>query len=116
MPFIMLITVSPNLTLASTAYIARVTLMNRAGPVSSTLPMELVTEKEYATTNGLMIMADTLPSAVIASISGGMMTRSDFCTPFLFTTATYFIASSLFFMFFKNTEGQITEAWPENVS
>lgn len=103
-PFIMLITLSPNLAFASTAYVARNTLMNMAGPISSTLQMELVTEKERATTNGLMIMADNIPRAVTASISGGMMAGRDFYTPFLFTTATYFIASSLYFVFFRKVE------------
>ncbi|TET65894.1 MFS transporter [Candidatus Bathyarchaeota archaeon] len=104
MPFIMLMTLAPNLTLASTAYMTRGALMNMAGPINSTLQMELVTEKERATTNGLMIMADNIPRAATASISGRMMTGSDFYTPFLFTTATYFLASSLFFMFFRKTK------------
>jgi len=110
MPFIMLITLSPNLTLASTAYIARGALMNMAGPVNSTLQMELVTEKERATTNGLMIMADNVPRAATASVSGGMMTGSDFYTPFLFTTVTYFIASSLYFAFFRKAESSPNNA------
>ncbi len=101
MPFIMLMTLSPNLALASTAYTARGALMNMAGPISSTLQMELVSEKERATTNGLMVMADNIPRAVTASISGKMMTGSNFYTPFLFTTLAYFIASSLYFIFFR---------------
>jgi len=110
MPFIMLITLSPNLTLASTAYVARGALMNMAGPVSSTLQMELVTEKERATTNGLVIMADNVPRAVTASISGVMMTGNDFYTPFLFTTVTYFIASSLYYVFFRKAESSLNNA------
>ena len=110
MPFIMLITLSPNLTLASTAYVTRGALMNMAGPISSALQMELVTEKERATTNGLMIMADNIPRAVTASISGAMMTGSDFYTPFLFTTVTYFIASSLYYAFFRKVESSSNNA------
>ena len=109
-PFIMLITLSPNLTLASTAYVTRGALMNMAGPISSTLQMELVTEKERATTNGLMIMADNIPRAVTASISGAMMTGSDFYTPFLFTTVTYLIASSLYYAFFRKVESSSSNA------
>jgi len=105
MPFIMLVTLAPNLALAATAYLMRGALMNMAGPVSTTLEMELVSEKERATTSGLMIAADNIPRAVTASISGVMMTGSDFYTPFLFTTVTYFCASSLFFMFFRKAEG-----------
>ncbi len=69
--------------------------------------MELVTEKERATTNGLMIMADNVPRAVTASISGVMMTGNDFYTPFLFTTVTYFIASSLYYVFFRKVESSL---------
>jgi len=104
MPFIMLMTLAPNLALATSAYLFRGALMNMAGPISSTFQMEMVTESERATTSGLMIMADNIPRAVTASISGKMMTQSDFYTPFLFTTATYFVASSLYFVFFRKVE------------
>jgi len=77
--------------------------------------MELVTETERATTNGLMIMADNVPRALTASVSGKMMTESDFFTPFLVTTLTYFVASSLYFIFFRKAETQIAKAVSENV-
>jgi hypothetical protein len=85
MPFIMLVTLSPNLPMASAAYITRNALMNMAGPLTTSLQMELVTEKERGTTNGLMVMSDSIPRAVTAAVSGVMMTGSDFFTPFLFT-------------------------------
>jgi len=115
MPFIMLMTLAPNLALASSAFITRNALMNMAGPISSTLQMELVTETERATTNGLMVMADDVPRALTASVSGKMMTESDFFTPFLVTTLTYFVASSLYFMFFRKAETQIAKVSSENV-
>lgn len=107
MPFIMLMTLAPNLALASSAFITRNALMNMAGPAASTLQMELVAETERATTNGLMIMADNVPRALTATVSGKMMTQSDFYTPFLITTITYFVASSLFYVFFRKAEAQI---------
>ena len=106
----MLMTLAPNLALSSAAYIARGALMNMAGPISSTLQMELVTEKERATTNGLMITADNIPRAITASISRAMMTGNNFYTPFLFTTFTYFIASSLYFVFFRKAESSLDNA------
>jgi MFS family permease len=110
MPFIMIMTISPNLALASLAYVARGAFMNMAGPINSTLLMELVTEKERSSTSGLMIMADNIPRAITASISGEMMTGSDFYTPFLFTTVTYFLASSLYFIFFRKAESSFDNA------
>jgi MFS family permease len=104
MPFIMLVTVSPNLAFAGSAYVMRNALMNMAGPISGAFQMEMVTEKERATTNGLLVMADNIPRAITASISGAMMTLSDFYTPFLATTITYLAASSLFFLFFRKAE------------
>jgi len=106
MPFIMFMTLSPSLALAASAYFVRGAFMNMAGPVSTTFQMEMVTEGERATTSGLMVMSDNIPRAVTASISGKMMTGSDFYTPFLFTTATYFVASSLYFVFFRKAEGR----------
>jgi MFS family permease len=104
MPFIMLVTLSPNLALAATAYLVRGALMNMAGPINTTFQMEMVSEGERATTSGLMTMADSIPRAVTASISGILMTGNDFYTPFLFTTITYFCASSLFYVFFRSAE------------
>jgi predicted MFS family arabinose efflux permease len=115
MPFIMLMTLAPNLSLAGSAYVMRNALMNMAGPISTTFQMERVTESERATTNGLMVMADNIPRAITASISGQMMTISDFYTPFLATTITYFIASSIFFMFFRKAEAQTTKVVSETV-
>jgi hypothetical protein len=54
-----------------------------------------------------MVMADNIPRGITVSISGIMMTGSDFFTPFLFTTVTYFIASSLYFMFFRKAEAKM---------
>jgi len=110
MPFIMLVTISPNLALSTGAYLARGTLMQMAIPLENAFQMELVTENERATTSGLMIMADNVPRAVSSSISGAMMTVNDFYTPFLFTTLTYFLSSSLLYVFFRKAEGDGTKA------
>lgn len=106
MPFIMFITVSPNLALATVAYVARGALMNMAGPIMTTLQMELVSETERATTNGFMVMADNIPRALTASIAGQMLTKKDFFTPFQLTTLTYLAASTLFYTFFRKTENK----------
>jgi hypothetical protein len=100
----MLITWSPNLTLASAAFVSRASLMNMAGPINSTLQMELVSKNERGTANGLMIMSDNIPRALTASFSGSMMTGRDFFTPFIFTTVTYFIATSMYFIFFRRAD------------
>jgi MFS family permease len=104
MPFIMLVTLAPNLALATGAYLMRGALMNMAGPISTTLQMEMVSENERATASGLMTMSDNIPRSITVSISGIMMTLKDFTTPFLFTTGTYFVASSLYFMFFRKAQ------------
>ncbi len=110
MPFIMLTSLSPNLTWASGSYIARTALMNMAGPIGTTFQMESVTPAERATTNGLMVMSDNIPRAVTASVSGAMMTQNDYFTPFVYMTVAYFIASSLYFMFFRNVEAKKAKA------
>jgi len=106
MPFIMLTSFSPNLTWASGSYIVRTALMNMAGPIGTTFQMESVTPVERATTSGLMIMSDNIPRAVTASISGAMMTNSDYFSPFLYMTVAYFIASTFYFVFFRNAEAK----------
>lgn len=106
MPFIMLTSLSPNLTWAGGSYIVRTSLMNMAGPIGTTFQMESVTAEERATTNGLMVMSDQIPRATTATISGAMMTGSDFFTPFLIMTVTYLVSSSLYFTFFRNAEAK----------
>jgi hypothetical protein len=95
------------LALASTAYVTRTAFMNMAGPISSTFQMESVTETERATTSGLMTMADGIPRSVTAWVAGAMMAKSDFYTPFLITSITYFVASSSYFVFFGTAEEQM---------
>lgn len=110
MPFIMLVTLAPNLTVATSAYLMRGALMNMAGPINTTLQMEMVSENERATTSGLMAMSDNIPRSITVSFSGMMITLKDFTTPFLFTTGTYFVASSLYFAFFRKAEKTKKEA------
>lgn len=104
MPFIMGMTLAPNLPSAAFAYLTRGALMNMAGPINTTFQMEMVSETERATTSGFMMMADNVPRAITASVSGALMTGNDFYTPFVFTTLTYFGASSLFYLFFRKAE------------
>jgi predicted MFS family arabinose efflux permease len=85
--------------------------MNMAGPIGTTFQMESVTPAERATTNGLMVMSDNIPRAVTASVSGAMMTQNDYFTPFVYMTVAYFIASSLYFMFFRNVEAKKAKAF-----
>jgi len=110
MPFIMLVTMSPNLALSAGAYLARGTLMQMGIPLETAFQMEMVTESERATTSGVMMMADNIPRAVSSSISGGMMSGNDFYTPFLITTLTYFASSSLFYILFRKAKAESVEA------
>jgi MFS family permease len=110
MPFIMLTSFSPTLVWAGTSYIVRTSLMNMAGPIGTTFQMESVTPAERATTNALMVMSDSIPRAATATISGAMMTKSDFSYPFLYMTVSYFVASSLYFTFFRKAEAKTTDA------
>jgi MFS family permease len=115
MPFIIFTTLAPNLVLAAGSYVTRNALMNMAGPIGTTLQMELVSETERATTSGFMVMADNVPRAITASASGVMMTGDDFLTPFLFTAATYFAASTIYFAFFRKAETKNAEAKPRSI-
>jgi len=110
MPFIMLTSLSPNLTWAGGSYIVRTSLMNMSGPIGTTLQMDLVTPAERATISGLLIMSDNLPRSIAASASGALMTKGDYFTPFLYMTITYFVASSLYLAFFRNAEKKAPSA------
>jgi preprotein translocase subunit SecG len=62
-----------------------------------------------------MVMADNVPRAITASASGVMMTGDDFLTPFLFTAATYFVASTIYFAFFRKAETKSAEVKPRSI-
>lgn len=108
-PFISLIAFSPTLELASSAYLARGTLMNMAGPVGSTFAMEIVKPTERATTSGFQIMADNIPRAVGVILGGQIMSIGDYASPFFFTSAFYLASCILYFIFFRKTERKITQ-------
>jgi hypothetical protein len=78
--------------------------MNMAGPVGTTLQMELVTPAERATTNGVMTMSDSIPRAAAVTVSGLLLTRHDYFTPFLCMTIAYFVATLSYYAFFRNAE------------
>jgi MFS family permease len=108
-PFISLIALSPTLELASSAYLARGTLMNMAAPVGSAFAMEIVKPTERATTSGFQIMADNIPRAVGAILGGQIMSIGDYTSPFFFTSAFYLASCILYFVFFRKTERKITQ-------
>jgi MFS family permease len=110
MPFIMLTSLSPTLTLGASSYIVRTALMNMAGPVGTTLQMELVTPTERATTSGLMVMADGIPRSATATVSGLLLTQHDYFMPFLCMTIAYFVATLSYYVFFRNAEAHKTSA------
>jgi predicted MFS family arabinose efflux permease len=106
----MLTSLSPTLALAASSYIVRTALMNMASPVGTTLQMELVTPAERATTNGLMTMSDSIPRAATATVSGLLLTKHDYFTPFLCMTIAYLVATSSYYAFFRNAETRKTSA------
>jgi len=114
MPFIMLTSLSPNLTWAGGSYIVRTSLMNVSGPIGTTLQMDLVAPSERATISGLLTMSDSIPRSIAASASGALMTGGDYFTPFLYMTITYFVATSLYLSFFKNAEKRVPA--PQNIA
>jgi MFS family permease len=108
-PFISLIALSPTLELASSAYLARGTLVNMAGPVGSTFAMEIVKPTERATTSGFQIMADNIPRAVGVILGGQIMSLGDYASPFFFTSAFYLVSCILYFIFFRKTERKLAQ-------
>jgi hypothetical protein len=103
-PFIFGIAVSPNLGFAAVSYLARGPLMNMAGPIRSNFAMEVVQTEERATTSELTIMADGIPRAISSSIAGQLMKEGNYVLPYMITSVLYFLASTLFLIFFQKTE------------
>lgn len=108
------------LTFAVLAFWVRACLMNMSGPLSSAMSMEMIPEKKRATAASLMNMSWELSWAGTTALSGHIMQNpgivigkiflAGYSIPYYLTALLYFIATTSFYLFFKDYQGEHKEA------
>lgn len=100
-PFLIILGVSHNLTLAVVAFLIRAAMMNMAQPLFTNFAMEKVRREEQPFTNALLVIAWTSGWGISASIGGHLIENFSYTISFLLTSVLYLISTILIFTFFK---------------
>lgn len=106
-PALVLLGMSHNIVWAGAFYILTIVLLggpfpNRgiAAPITSLFAMEVVTERERGTTNGIMHAFVEFPMGIGAAIAGPFMAMGDWQTPYMIGGAIFALALTLYYLYF----------------
>lgn len=103
-PFLILMAFTTNFMIASTAYIARMLLMNMAGPATSSFQMEQINAEERGFATGFISMGNSLAIAASTYISGILMSGGSYVLPYAVTCVAYMLAAWLLYYYFRDAE------------
>ena len=101
---LVLIPFSTSFLEAGILYVVRNTLMNSTSPLMSSLVLSLVKEEERSRVNSFLQLIDAIPRSLGPTVTGYLFTVGGLDIPFFITATLYFVATLLFYMFFKQTE------------
>ena len=110
--FILLLPISPLLLVAGVFYVLRIALMAGSFPTESALAMETVNDAERTTMEALRMGGSSIFSAIGFLAGGYFMAIRDFITPFLFAGALYFVATTLFWIYFRDGKSETRKVAP----
>lgn len=102
--FLLMTGFAPFLWLSSIGYLLRMALMNMSAPLFSAFCMEQTPEHHQGFVNSTLNISWNIGWAVGPFISGIVQERYGFTPLFIATSILYFLAISLAWAFFKNTE------------
>ncbi|WP_040209961.1 MFS transporter [Clostridium polynesiense] len=107
-PFLLLIALPPNIYIVSAALFVRNGLMNMAGPVVSTLTMELIDSSQRSTFASINNIANNLSRAISTMLGGFIMANVPYGyeVPYFLTAMLYLAATLLFHKTFAGYEVQ----------
>ncbi|RMG28162.1 MAG: MFS transporter [Methanobacteriota archaeon] len=100
--FILLLPMSPLLLVAGIFYVLRIALMAGSFPTESALAMETVNDAERTTMEALRMGGSSVFSAIGFLAGGYFMAVRDFITPFVIAGGLYFVATTIFWFYFRN--------------
>lgn len=103
-PFMLVLALTSNLTLAVVAFIFRGTLMNMNVPISSNFEMELVKKDQQAFTNALSMLAWNGAWTISAHFGGAIIEKHSFQYSFYVTIALYLCSALSYYFFFRRID------------
>jgi len=101
-PFMLIMGYTDLFPVVAVAFLLRQVLMNMHNPMNSHFRMELVAPEEQSLINALRMIGFTGVRALAAFFGGRIIDHYSFSLSFTLTSAFYFIAAVLFFIFFHN--------------
>ena len=110
-PFILFMVLTTNLYMVGLLYLMRGAFYSVSMPIRNQVAMELVEDKERATTAGFSHMWFDLAGSFTALIAGALMVGGNFLTPFTMAAGSSVLGAVLFYIFFSKTD-RVLEAVP----
>jgi MFS family permease len=106
-PFFVMMAFTMSPLVAVLGFLGRHALMNMAGPVASNFAMEVVPARQRALTNGMKTVAWNGSWAVSTSLGGWLVTHTKlvidgFTVTMMATIGCYVVASSIYYVFWRN--------------
>jgi predicted MFS family arabinose efflux permease len=103
-PFLITISFPQGIILMTIAFFFRTGLMNMAGPIISSLSMEITDDHKKTYMSGLKSLANNLFRGIGITIGGSLMYRFSYNTPYYFTIALYLLGTLIIYhVFYKKT-------------
>ncbi|WP_230740709.1 MFS transporter [Methanooceanicella nereidis] len=103
-PFLIMMAATNNFMIASTSYVARMFLMNVAGPATTSFQMEQLKAEERGLAVGVMSTGNSLALCVSTYAGGLLMAGGNYILPYWITCAAYILAACLMYHYFRNAE------------
>jgi MFS family permease len=103
-PFLIILALTTDLMVASSAYVLRMLLMNVSGPASTSIQMELLEPEERGFAVGLISTGSSLAIAISTYIGGYLISSGDYGMAYGITSIAYASGAALMYLFFKSSD------------
>ena len=103
-PFMLILCLTNNLSLAFWAFLFRGALMNMGSPVTTGFMMEAVPAELHGIVNSFSSMSWTVASAISTQIGGAIIEKSGFVTSFLWAIGLYLASAFTYYYYFSKCE------------
>jgi predicted MFS family arabinose efflux permease len=111
MPFMVVLAYTYSLPVAFGAFLVRGTLMNLGIPIGTNFGMEMVSKKEHALVNALLMISWSSSWMISTAIGGRLIEAFGYTLPLMIAVGLYFISSMTYYIFFRNSEGKTTAGY-----
>lgn len=100
-PFLLSISLPQGIVIITISFFFRSSLMNMAGPIISSLSMDIVSDKARTHMSSVVAMTSHLFRAFGIYAGGYLMYAYSYNTPYYFTIACYLLGTGIFYSIFK---------------